>query len=146
MLPHCGKCTAATGNVHATIMIPIRLSPVAVEYLELVKNSSCVSPDPKLPPAPVRPEMTPRDLREMKPKVAPQAACAPTEKSIMDVMESGRVVARPRQMQNTPPSVWRIQRRLLIPNLRAAISDISPPSGRDTMLAMPNVAAIVPAV
>lgn len=68
MLPHCGKCTAATGNVHATIMIPIRLSPVAVEYLELVKNSSCVSPDPKLPPAPVRPEMTPRDLREMKPK------------------------------------------------------------------------------
>lgn len=105
-----------------------------------------------MPPAPVRPEMTPRDRREMKgmmPKVAPQAACAPMEKRIMEVTESGSVLARPKQMQKTPPRVWRVQRfqrRPLMPNRRAATSDIRPPSGRDTILAMPKVAAIVPAV
>nr|GLL33927.1 hypothetical protein DVH24_005862 [Ipomoea trifida] len=55
----------------------LRRSPDAVENFEVEKNISCVNPDPKLPPAPVSPEMMPNDRREMKgmmPKVAPQAA------------------------------------------------------------------------
>lgn len=79
-----------------------------MEYLELVKNRNCVNPDPKLPPAPVRPEMIPRERREMKgmmPKVAPQAAWAPIEKRIMNRTEIEREFALPRQMQNMPPSV-----------------------------------------
>lgn len=77
MLPHCGKWTSATGSVHATIMIPINEIPVAVEYFELVKNSHWVNPDPKFPPAPVRPDIMPSERREkngMIPKVAPHAA------------------------------------------------------------------------
>lgn len=82
--------------------------PAAVEYLELVKNNNWVKPEPKLPPAPVRPEMTPSERREMKgmiPKVAPQAACVVMEKRIMQRTEIGRDEARPRQMQKTPPRV-----------------------------------------
>ncbi|KAL4295802.1 hypothetical protein GQ457_12G010500 [Hibiscus cannabinus] len=96
--------------------------------------------------------MTPRDRLEMNgmiPKVAPQAACAPMEKRIMETMERSRELARPRQMQNMPPSVWRMyrfQRRPRMPNRRAAISDKNPPMGRAKMFAMPKVAAIVPAV
>ena len=77
MLPHCGKCTRDTGRVQATIMTPIHVRPDAVEKLEVEKKISCVNPDPKFPPAPVRPEMIPKDRREMNgmmPKVAPQAA------------------------------------------------------------------------
>jgi hypothetical protein len=58
-------------------MTPIQDRPAAVDKLELEKNTSCVNPDPKFPPAPVRPDMIPNDRREIKgmiPKVAPQAA------------------------------------------------------------------------
>lgn len=125
MLPHCGKCTSVTGSVQATIIIPIKDKPVAVEYFELVKKNNSVNPEPKLPPAPVRPEITPSDRLEMKgmmPKVAPHAAWAPMENRIIDVMESGSVLARPRQIQKMPPAVWRIHRfhsRPLMPNLLA---------------------------
>lgn len=152
MLPHCGKCTNATGTVHATIIIPISVSPVAVLYLELVKNNNWVNPEPKLPPAPIIPEMIPSDLRDingMIPKVAPHAACAPIENKIIERTERSRVLALPRHMQNIPPRVWRIYRfhkRPRIPNRRAFRSDNRPPSGRAIMFAMPNVAAIVPAV
>ena len=84
MDPHCGKCTNTTGRVQAMIMIPMYSSPVPVEYLEEVKKSSCVSPAPKLPPAPVMPEMMPRERRDtngVTPKMAPQAACTQKEKS-----------------------------------------------------------------
>lgn len=111
MLPHCGKCTKATGKVQQTIIIPIKEIPVAVECLELVKNNNWVKPEPKLPPAPVRPEMTPSERREMKgmiPNVAPQAACVVIEKRIMERIEKGRVEARPKQIQKMPPRVWTI--------------------------------------
>ncbi|KAF4348223.1 hypothetical protein G4B88_024829 [Cannabis sativa] len=52
-------------------------SPVAVENREVEKNTSWVNPEPKFPPAPVNPDMIPKDLRETKgmmPNVAPQAA------------------------------------------------------------------------
>src|SRR5262249_8213675 len=97
-------------------------------------------------------DMTPSDRRDMKgmmANVAPHAACAPMEKRIMERMDRVRVSARPRQMQKIPPRVWRIQRvhnRPLIPKRRAAMSDIKPPKGRDTMFGMPKVAAMVPAV
>nr|GMD28440.1 DNA-(apurinic or apyrimidinic site) lyase [Ipomoea batatas] len=77
MPPHCGKWTKVTGRVQAMIIIPMYERPDAVENFEVEKNISCVNPDPKLPPAPVSPEMMPNDRREMKgmmPKVAPQAA------------------------------------------------------------------------
>ena len=77
MLPHCGKWTSATGRVHATAMTPIQVRPVAVENVELEKKTSWVNPPPKFPPAPVRPEIRPRDRREMKgmiPYAAPHAA------------------------------------------------------------------------
>lgn len=51
--------------------------PVAVENLELVKRSSWVTPEPKLPPAPVSLGMTHIDCLEMNgmiPNVALQAA------------------------------------------------------------------------
>lgn len=105
-----------------------------------------------MPPAPVRPEITPSDRREMKgiiPKVAPQAACAPIEKRIMEKMERDRVLAFPSQMQNSPPSVckmYKFHRRPRIPNRRAAVSDKNPPMGRAKMFAIPKVAAMVPAV
>nr|GMD29482.1 subtilisin-like protease SBT1.7 [Ipomoea batatas] len=44
----------------------LRRSPDAVENFEVEKNISWVNPDPKLPPAPVSPEMMPKDRREMK--------------------------------------------------------------------------------
>ena len=94
------------------IMIPMYSSPVPVEYLDEVKKSSCVSPAPKLPPAPVMPEMMPRERRDtngVTPKMAPQAACTQKEKSTMAVMEAGSVLARPSQRQKAPPAVWRIQ-------------------------------------
>ena len=133
-------------------MAPIQERPLAVENVEEVKNTNWVSPEPKFPPAPVRPDIMPRDRREMKgtiPKVAPQAACAPTEKRIMAKIAMGSELARPSQIQNTPPRVWRIQRvhsLPLIPNLLAAKSELYPPKGRATMLAIPNVAAMIPAV
>lgn len=56
---------------------PVRVIPVAVENLELVKKSSWVTPEPKLPPAPVSLGMTHIDCLEMNgmiPNVALQAA------------------------------------------------------------------------
>ncbi|PON66511.1 hypothetical protein PanWU01x14_109330 [Parasponia andersonii] len=129
MLPHCGKWTRVTGRVQATIITPIRDNPVAVENLEVEKNINWVNPDPKFPPAPVIPDMTPRDLREMKgmmPNVAPQAACAPMEKRIMAKTAMGSELARPSQMQKAPPMVWRIHRvhsLPLMPKWRAATSE-----------------------
>lgn len=125
---------------------------MCVEKAEDEKNTSCVSPDPKFPPAPVRPDIIPRDRREMNgmiPKVAPQAAWAPTEKRIMVIMAMGSVSARPSQMQKHPPRVWRIQRvhsLPLMPKYLAARSEAYPPKGRAMKLAMPNVAAMRPAV
>ena len=61
----------------------------------------------------------------------------------------GSELARPSQIQNTPPRVWRIQRvhsLPLMPNLRPAKSELYPPKGRATRLAMPKVAAMIPAV
>lgn len=66
MLPHCGKWTNATGIVPATVITPMNVSPSAVENLVEVKNKNCVNPPPKLPPAPVRPEIRPNDLLETK--------------------------------------------------------------------------------
>nr|GLL33926.1 hypothetical protein DVH24_005862 [Ipomoea trifida] len=57
-------------------------SPDAVENFEVEKNISCVNPDPKLPPAPVSPEMMPNDRREMKgmmPKVSVRQVLAEGE-------------------------------------------------------------------
>lgn len=67
----------------------------------------------------------------------------------MEEMEMGSELARPRHIQKTPPRVWRIHRfhrRPLMPKRRAARSDMSPPMGRATKFAIPNVAAMVPAV
>lgn len=117
-----------------------------------MKKRSWVRPEPKLPPAPVMPEMMPRERREMKgmtPKMAPQAAWAQMEKRTMATMETGRELARPSQRQKAPPRVSRIQtfqRRARMPQRRAPKSDRNPPRGRATMLAMPKHAAIVPAV
>lgn len=122
MLPHCRKWTKLMGKVQATIMTPIHVRPAAVENLDVEKKINCVKPDPKLPPAPVRPEMIPKDRREMNgmmPKVAPHAAWAPMEKSIIAKIAMGSVLARPSQIQKTPPRVWRIHRthsRPLMPN------------------------------
>ena len=138
--------------VQATIITPISDSPVAVEKFEVEKNTNWVNPDPKLPPAPVMPEMTPRERREMKgmmPKVAPQAAWAPREKRIIEKTAIGRELARPSHMQKAPPAVCRIQRvhsLPLMPKRRAAMSEAQPPKGRATRFAMPNEAAMVPAV
>nr|GLL33930.1 hypothetical protein DVH24_005862 [Ipomoea trifida] len=121
----------ATGSVQATAMAPIHVSPAAVENLELEKNSSCVNPPPKFPPAPVRPEMSPnerRDTKGMMPYVAPHAAWAPREKRIMATTATGSVLARPSHMQNTPPRVWTTHSTHslpLMPNLFAATSDAS---------------------
>ena len=83
------------------------------------------------------------------PKMAPQAACTPTEKSIMDKIAIGSEVARPSQTQKIPPEVCKIQRvhnRPLIPKNLAEMSDAYPPSGRAKKLAIPKLAAIIPAV
>lgn len=152
MLPHWGKCTKVTGSVQHTIITPIRDNPAAVENAELEKNTSWVSPDPKFPPAPVRPDMMPRDRREMKgmmPNVAPHAAWAPTEKRIMAKTAMGSEFARPSQMQKTPPSVWRIQGVHNLPLMAkylATRSEANPPKGRATRLPTPNGAAMMPAV
>lgn len=66
MLPHCGKWMSATGMVHATAMTPMKVRPLAVENVVVEKKINCVNPPPKLPPAPVRPEIMPRDLLETK--------------------------------------------------------------------------------
>lgn len=151
MPPHCGKCTKVTGIVQHTIITPIQDNPVAVENAEVEKNTSWVNPDPKFPPAPVRPDMMPRERREMKgmtPKVAPHAAWAPIEKRIMARTARGSELARPRHIQKTPPRVWRIQRvhnLPLIPKYLPATSDAHPPKGRAAKLAMPNDAAMMPA-
>lgn len=50
ILPHCGKCTNATGMVQVTAITPIQVRPVAVENLVPEKNNNCVNPPPKLPP------------------------------------------------------------------------------------------------
>lgn len=152
MLPHWGKCTRVTGRVQQTIITPMRESPVAVEKLELVKKINWVSPDPKFPPAPVRPEMIPSDLLEMNgmiPNVAPQAAWAPMEKRIIARTATGREPARPSQIQKAPPRVWRIHRVQslpLMPKRRAALSEAYPPKGRAKKLAIPKEAAMIPAV
>jgi hypothetical protein len=91
------------GSVHAMIMMPMYSCPVPVEYLDDVKNYSCVSPAPKLTPAPVMPEMMPSERRETKgmtPKMVPQAAWAQKEKRTMQTTEEGRVEARPSKRQN----------------------------------------------
>lgn len=64
-------------------------------------------------------------------------------------MAMGSELARPSQMQKTPPRVWTIQRihsLPLIPNFRAAKSDAYPPKGREKKFAIPKLAAIIPAV
>ena len=94
----------------------------------------------------------PNDRREMKgmmPNVAPQAAWAPTENMIIMATATGSDLERPRRIQKIPPIVWRIHRvhsLPLIPNLLAARSETYPPNGRAAKLAMPNVAAMIPAV
>ncbi|KAH1115388.1 hypothetical protein J1N35_008766 [Gossypium stocksii] len=129
MLPHCGKCKNATGMVQMTAVAPINERPVAVENLELEKNTSCVKPEPKFPPAPVRPDMSPSDRRETNgttPKVAPHAAWVPSEKRIIAKMAMGSESARPSQIQKAPPRVWKNQRihsLPLIPNNLAALSE-----------------------
>lgn len=96
--------------------------------------------------------MIPRDRLEMKgmiPNVAPHAACAPIENNIIAAMAVGSLSAFPSHMQNTPPNVCRIHRvhsLPLIPKYRAAMSDAYPPNGRATRFAIPNVAAMIPAV
>lgn len=118
----------------------------------LEKKANCVTPDPKFPPAPVSPEIRPNDLLDTKgtiPYVAPHAACVPMEKSIIATTAIGSDSALPSQMQNTPPSVWKIQSVQslpLMPKILADRSDAYPPNGRANMFAIPNVAAIVPAV
>lgn len=118
----------------------------------LLKKTNWVNPDPKFPPAPVRPDMIPserRDIKGMMPKVAPHADCAPMEKRIIAVIARGRELARPNHMQNKPPKVCKVHRvhsLPLIPNFRAAKSEANPPAGLATKLAIPNVAAIIPAV
>jgi len=152
MLPHCGKWTRVTGRVQATIIAPIKERPVEVENFEVEKKTNWVKPDPKFPPAPVRPDMIPKDLLEMKgmiPKVAPHAAWAPIENKIMVNTAIGRELARPSQIQKAPPKVWRIQRvhnLPLMPNNLPATSEAYPPKGRATMFAIPNEAAMIPAV
>uniref|UniRef100_A0A803PTW8 Uncharacterized protein n=1 Tax=Cannabis sativa TaxID=3483 RepID=A0A803PTW8_CANSA len=67
-------------------MTPIRDSPVAVENREVEKNTSWVNPEPKFPPAPVNPDMIPKDLRETKgmmPNVAHKSLESQMEKRIM---------------------------------------------------------------
>jgi hypothetical protein len=138
--------------VQATIIAPIKERPVDVENFELEKNTNCVNPEPKFPPAPVKPDMIPNDLLDMNgmiPNVAPHAACAPIENRIIDSTAIGSVFARPNHMQNTPPSVWRIHsvhNLPLIPNNLAAKSDAYPPNGRAIRFAIPNEAAMIPAV
>lgn len=138
--------------VHAIAINPIHVSPMPVENRVVEKNNNCVNPPPKLPPAPVSPEIRPNDLRDTKgmiPYVAPHAAWAPIEKRIIEVMAIGSDSARPNQIQKAPPVVWTIHRTHnlpLIPNFRAAKSDAYPPNGRATKFAIPNVAAIIPAV
>jgi len=61
----------------------------------------------------------------------------------------GSEMARPSQTQKTPPEVCKIQRvhnRPLIPKNLAEMSDAYPPSGRAKKLAIPKLAAIIPAV
>ena len=58
---------------------------------ELVKNSSCVRPTPKLPPTPVISFMIQRDRRATKGTIlntAPQAAWAYGEKQTMAKMDN----------------------------------------------------------
>ena len=58
-------------------------------------------------------------------------------------------LARPSQIQKTPPSVCKIKRARnlpLIPKYLAATSETIPPKGRARRLATPKVAAITPAV
>lgn len=77
MLPHCGKWINATGIVHATAITPIQVRPDAVENLVLEKKTNWVNPPPKFPPAPVSPEIMPKERREtngMIPYAAPHAA------------------------------------------------------------------------
>ena len=67
----------------------------------------------------------------------------------MAKIASGSELARPSQMQKTPPRVWTIQRthsRPLMPNFLAAKSEANPPKGRAAKLAMPKLAAMIPAV
>lgn len=152
MLPHWGKWTRVTGRVQHTIMIPIKERPVDVENFEVEKKINWVKPEPKLPPAPVRPDMIPRERLEMKgmmPKVAPHAAWAPIEKRIIAKTAMGSELARPSHMQKTPPKVWRthrVQSLPLMPNNLAATSEVYPPKGRARRFAIPNEAAMIPAV
>ena len=126
--------------------------PTSVEYEDEVKKMVCVITDPTLPPAPVKPEITPRDLREMNgmiPNVAPQAACTKKEKMIITPMEALRVLVLPRMMQKTPPSDWMIQRfhrRPRMPNLLPSRSEMTPPLGREKKFMNPNREAIKPAL
>lgn len=43
-------------------IIPIRVIPVSLEYVDPLKNINCVKTAPTLPPAPVIPDITPSDL------------------------------------------------------------------------------------
>jgi len=107
--------------------------------------------EPTLPPAPVQPEITPSERREMKgimPNVAPAAASTKMEKKIMTAMEEPNVETRPRIRQSTPPSVCTIHNVHNLPRIPkrfATMSESTPPNGREKKLASPNVAPIVPA-
>ncbi|KAJ6984133.1 hypothetical protein NC653_022391 [Populus alba x Populus x berolinensis] len=71
------------------------------------------------------------------------------EKRIIAVTARGSELARPSQIQKTPPSVCKIQSTHnlpLIPKYLAATSEEYPPKGRATRLAIPKVAAMTPAV
>lgn len=81
-----GKEMSGTKTVvTAMIMTPIQSHPSATVIDPLVKKIACVIAAPALPPAPTKPEATPRPRRVMKgttPKEAPSAICTKSEKTI----------------------------------------------------------------